>query len=89
MLRITEIANGPALVTLKLEGRVVSDWVAVLEQECRRCLEEEHTVVLDFSGVIFIDRPGVEMLARIATRNLQMVNCPPLIEELLQAREKE
>lgn len=68
---------------LKLEGRIAEDWVALLEQECLRSLRGKKTVVLDLSAVTFIERRGVEMLKRIATKRLRIANSPPLIEDLL------
>jgi len=69
VLRITKVAESPSLVTMKLEGRITSDWVSLLEKECLRFLEERRRVVLDFSEVTFVDWRGVEMLGRIAAKN--------------------
>jgi hypothetical protein len=41
MLRITRMAESPSHVTLKLEGRIVSDWVSVVERECLAVLQEK------------------------------------------------
>lgn len=81
------MAEGLSLATLKLEGRVVSDWVAPLEHECVRALGESRKVVLDFSGVTFIDGRGLEMLNRIARANLEIVNASLLVADLLEAGE--
>ena len=83
MLRITKVAESPSLVTMKLEGRIASDWVSLLENECLRFLEEKRKVVLDFSEVTFVDWRGVEMLGKISVNNIQVINCCPLIEDLL------
>lgn len=84
MLRITHASEGPSEITLKLEGRVVSDWVPLLRQECLRILNERKKVWLDFSGVTFVDDQGVKMLKGIAGERVRLMNCSPLIEELLQ-----
>ncbi len=84
MLRITKVAETQSQVTLKLEGRIVSDWVSVLERECLMFLQEKQKVLLDFSGVTFIDGRGVEMLKRITSENLQILNCSALLEDLVQ-----
>ncbi len=84
MLRITRTGEGPSDVTLKLEGRVVSDWVPLLREECLRILKKQKRVRLDFSGVTFIDDRGVEMLKGIVSERVRLMNCSPLIEELLQ-----
>ncbi len=83
MLRITKVTESPSLVTMKLEGRITADWVFLLEKECLRFLEEKRKVVLDFSGVTFVDWRGVEMLGKISANNIQVINCCPLIEDLL------
>ncbi len=84
MLRITALREGRWLVRLKLEGQIVSDWVALLEDECLESLREDQTVVLDFSAVTFVDCAGVAMLKKIATDSLQIVNVSPLVADLLQ-----
>lgn len=84
MLRITTIAESPSLTTLKLEGRIVSDWVSLLEQECLTLLHEKQQVLLDLSEVTFIDGRGVEMLKRIAGENLKVINSSAFIESLLR-----
>ena len=83
MLRITKVSESPSLVTMKLEGRIASDWVSLLENECLRFLDERRRVVLDFSEVTFVDLRGVEMLGRISAKNIQVINCCPLIEDFL------
>lgn len=83
MLRITKIGESPSLATLKVEGRVVSDWASVLESESLRLLEEKGAVLLDFSNVSFVDRRGVETLRRMRAGNVRIINCSPLIEDLL------
>lgn len=84
MLRITTVAESNSLVTLKLEGRIVSDWVSVLERECLTLLQKKQPVRLDFSAVTFIDGRGVAMLKRIKSENLQIINCAALLEDLLK-----
>ncbi|MCI0748662.1 MAG: STAS domain-containing protein [Verrucomicrobia subdivision 3 bacterium] len=83
MLRITEISESANSVTLKVEGRIVSEWVTVLEQECLKWLRAKPEVLLDFSEVMFIEHNGVAMLKRIASPSLRLINCPALINELL------
>jgi anti-anti-sigma regulatory factor len=83
MLRITRMAESPAHVTLKLEGRIVSDWVSVVERECLTVLQEKRQVILDVSEVTFIDGRGLEMLQQIASPHLQIINASALIGELL------
>ena len=88
MLRITKINESPSQITLKLEGKVSSDWVPLLESECLRCLQEKREVLLDFSDLTFIDGRGVELLGRMAAENIKVVDCCALIKDLLEGGEK-
>lgn len=87
MLRITRVEGSPGTATLKVEGRIAADWVRVLREEMRRSLEEKQAVVLDFADVRFVDRQGVEMLRQMRAAEVRIVNCPPLIGELLAEAE--
>jgi hypothetical protein len=88
VLRITKVAESPSEVTLKLEGRIVSDWVDLVERECVTWLRERPKVRLDFAEVTFVEPSGVEMLQRLAANHVQLINCPPLIAALLQRGEE-
>lgn len=77
--------DGPGLATLKLEGSIVADWVALLEDECLCALRDTRTLVLDLSAVTFVDRAGATMLRSIARENLEIVHASPLVAELLRA----
>jgi anti-anti-sigma regulatory factor len=65
MLKITTYAEERS-TTLKLEGRLVGPWV----QEVDRCWSElaaapAGPIVLDLTGVTFVDAPGKELLIRM------------------------
>ena len=66
VLRITKVAEDSSTVTMKLEGKLASDWVPLLEGECLTCLNEKRKVLLDFSEVTFVDGRGVELLSKLA-----------------------
>lgn len=84
MLRISRAAESPSLATLRVEGRVVADWVPVLERECRLALEENSRVRLDLSAVTFVDGRGVAALRQLGAKDLEIINCPEFIGELLR-----
>ena len=77
------LAEKPSCVTLRLEGHIVSDWVSLLEQECKALVEPGRTVRLDFSEVRYVDCRGIEMLKRLPSEHIRIINCPTLIEDLL------
>lgn len=84
MLRIEKVGEDAATVTLRLEGRVVAQWVAALEEECRRVLREPKRLILDFAGVTFIGRDGVAVLGKMRGERVQLANCSPFVRELLR-----
>lgn len=79
MLRITEAALAARAVTLRLEGRLMADWVAVLEAECRSRLERGETVRLDLADVVSIDGDGIRQLRALRERGVKLTNTPPFL----------
>ncbi len=84
MLRITKVAEDSSTVTMRLEGKLASDWVPLLEGECLTCLKENRKVLLDFSEVTFVDGRGAEMVNKLAGEGIKVVDCCELIKELLK-----
>jgi anti-anti-sigma regulatory factor len=85
MVRIRQVVKGRRETTLHVEGRIVSDWVSVLEEECRRVLQEpSRRLRLDFSAVTFVDRRGVVTLRWLMTEGVAIANSPKFIEALLK-----
>jgi anti-anti-sigma regulatory factor len=83
MLRLTRLATGPAGTVLRAEGQIVGEWVELLEAECRRLMETQGRVLLDLSRVTYLDSGAVRTLRMLTQGPLALVNCPPLVEELL------
>ena len=73
--RITREAGSRSRATLKLEGRVVAEWAALLERECSALLRSSTSVSLDLAGVGFVDRAGVEALERLSRAGVE-IRCP-------------
>jgi len=84
MLRITKVAEDSTTVTMKLEGKLASDWVSLLEGECLTCLKDNRKVLLDFSEVTFVDSRGAEVVKKLAGEGIKIVDCCELIKELLE-----
>ena len=84
MLRISRASESSPLATLRVEGRVVAEWVPVLERECWLALQENLHVRLDLSAVTFVDGRGVAALRHLGANDLEIVNCPEFIGELLR-----
>jgi len=86
MLRITEVVDSGTETTLHIEGRIVSEWVGVLQEECWRVLQESsRRLRLDLGAVTFIDPRGVLALRWLATESVALVNSPAFIDTLLKS----
>jgi len=84
VLRISKVYENPSGLKLKLEGRIVSEWVSILEEQILECLKKTQKVLLDFSELRFVDKDGVEMLRRMPSEKIEIINCPGFIEEFLK-----
>jgi|SRR5215467_3778656 len=73
--RITREKGSRARAMLRLEGRVVAEWAALLERECSELLRSSTPVSLDLAGVGFVDRAGVEALERLSRAGVE-IRCP-------------
>jgi anti-anti-sigma regulatory factor len=85
MLRIREIVDGRGETTLRVEGRIVSEWVSVLEDECWRLLQEpSRRLRVDLSAVTFVDRRGVVALRWLTTEGVAFVDSAGFIDAPLK-----
>lgn len=84
MLRLTRTTRLPHEVVLKAEGQIVAEWVELLEEECLKLLASDLQVLLDLADVSYLDRRAVRLLRELAAGPLEIINCPPLVDELLR-----
>jgi ABC-type transporter Mla MlaB component len=71
-LRITRELGSGSRARLRLEGRLVAEWAALLERECVSVLRSPGPVSLDLAGVNFVDRAGVDVLARLSRAGVEV-----------------
>ena len=84
MLRIREVVYSHRETTLHV-GRIVSEWVGVLREECGRALQEpSRRLRLDLTGVTFIDPSGVRALRSLPTDRVAIVHALDFIDPLLK-----
>lgn len=83
MLRLTQSKRASREIILKAEGQLVAEWVSLLEGECLTLMANNDRVLLDLAGVSYADGPGIRMLRELAKRPLSIINCTPLVQELL------
>lgn len=83
MVRITLNDTAPGTTTMAIEGRIVSEWINVVETECQRLLAQGNNVVLDFSAVNFVGEDGVSMIQRLIAEGCRIKNCPSFIQQII------
>ena len=84
MLKITKIQESGSDVLLKLEGKIMAQWAALLDGECRSFLRQKKAVSLDCSHVDFIDQRGVEVVKNFPSTQVTLMSAPGFVTELLQ-----
>jgi len=84
MLRITENTENGTTVRIRLDGTVTSTSYSELEEVCLRHREAPgKTILVDMSGVMFMDNEVASKLASLRSEQLIIINCSPFIETLL------
>jgi anti-anti-sigma regulatory factor len=83
MLKITAIADGPASVLLKLEGKLLQPWVEELAQVCIHWTAKAYAVRLDLSAVTFVDPAGAQFLREQIRQGIAIAACSRFVAELL------
>lgn len=86
MLRITALATRPDRPCLRVEGRLVGDWVQVLRLELERLQAEMSLLELDLAGVEFADSQALSLLREVARRGVKLAACSPLLTSLLESQ---
>jgi anti-anti-sigma regulatory factor len=84
MLRLTRTTRLPHEVVLILEGQIVAEWVGLLEEQCLELLGTGTTLFLDLASVSYLDRRAVRLLRDLAARSVSLINCPPLVDDLVR-----
>jgi ABC-type transporter Mla MlaB component len=84
MLRISNSESETDVVTLRLEGQIIGDWIAELNGVCERMLTAGSKVTLDLGDVSLIDRTGLARLASLSQWGVALVRCSPFQEAPLR-----
>jgi anti-anti-sigma regulatory factor len=86
VLRMLRDDRGARRVLLILEGRIVTEWADALEEECLALIRSGFRVAIDLSGVVFIDRRGVDALDRLGRAGIEIKGCSPLVADILEEK---
>ena len=84
MLIISNSESETDVVTLRLEGQIIGDWISELNGVCEQMLTAGRKVTLDLGDVCLIDRPGLALLASLSQRGVALVRCSPFQEAQLR-----
>jgi ABC-type transporter Mla MlaB component len=84
VLRITHAQGHDAIVTLKLEGKLVGPWVTEFARSCTEPPCSPDCLRLDLSAVTFADKAGVALLGDLISRGATLSGCSGLVAELLR-----
>lgn len=87
MLRIIRIDRPGARPTIRLEGKLLTQWVDEVNAACRAETVSPLPVDLDLSMVTFADQAGIELLRSLVGDGIQINTCTSYIAELLQRKE--
>jgi ABC-type transporter Mla MlaB component len=84
MLKITVIHDDGFERVLKLEGKLLADWIGELHEACRRARAESGHLQLDLSGLSFADVPGTIALRELIRQGVTITITSPFVGELLK-----
>ena len=89
MLRITVISDTISNVTLRLEGRVVSEWGSLLCEMIHHYRAERQKIILDLTDVSYIDEASTAAIRVCSGKNVEIVNYSPFVGSLLRGESNE
>lgn len=84
MLRIVEENATNSSMTLRLDGRLVSQWVELVRSTCEEAFHNDGRLILDLTGLSFADHEGVQLLQQLEQRQVTIINCSPFLREQLK-----
>ncbi len=87
MLKITREAL-PQGIRLRLEGRLVGEWVEELAREIRACEAEGGVTCLHLAELTFADCDGLALIRMLRKSCVDFVEPNPFIESLLARCER-
>lgn len=84
MLRIVEENAVNESLTLRLDGRLVSQWIEVLRSSYEQASRQNLPLILDLAGVDFADHEGVQLLRQLEQQPVTLINCSPFLREQMK-----
>ncbi|HET9525893.1 MAG TPA: hypothetical protein VFO99_06990 [Pyrinomonadaceae bacterium] len=84
MLKITRAVLSRHETTLRLDGRVAGQWVALLSDSAESAFTEGMKLTIDLKNISFIDCEGIALLKRLIVRGAELVNAPLFVTEQIR-----
>jgi ABC-type transporter Mla MlaB component len=84
MLKITRAVRSNQETTLRLDGRVAGQWVALLRDSAESALQEGLKLSIDLRNISFIDCEGIVLLKGLIERGVDPVNAPLFVNEQIK-----
>ena len=84
MFKITKTKEDENTINLRMDGKLVEEWLTEFEKLYLKIKNEDYKrIIIDLSGVSFIDDNGIEFIEKIMDHRIDIINCSPFIESLL------
>lgn len=83
MLRITRTTTPPGTLLLKLEGKLLADWVGEVLAQIPSPDGALANLHLDLLQLSFVDAAGQSLLQSLLARGATVANCSPYLSQLL------
>ncbi len=84
MLKITTTLEDATQCELKLEGKLLADWISELQDVCLTAFAAHKRLRLDLSGLTFADVAGAIVLRELIRQGTTIANVSPFVGELLK-----
>jgi ABC-type transporter Mla MlaB component len=84
MLKITRAVLSKQETTLRLDGRVAGQWVALLRDSAECELNEGAKLTIDLKNISFIDCEGIALLKSLIKRGVDPLNAPLFVAEQIK-----
>jgi RNA polymerase sigma-70 factor (ECF subfamily) len=85
MMRITRRQKENTVARYQVEGSITQQTVGELKAACEASFANHPTLLLDLSGVRFVDAAGIEGLHSLTRRGAGLIGCSGFLTEMLQA----
>ncbi|HET6371781.1 MAG TPA: hypothetical protein VFG76_00595 [Candidatus Polarisedimenticolia bacterium] len=85
MLRITQVVESTGRITLSMEGNLDAEFVSLLEHQCASLLVGRKKIRIELRAVLFVDRAGIEALARLGRSGVEICCRPGVVASVLES----